>query len=173
MARRKKTDQAAAAPLAVEFDADGRVVGDEAASVEPHPMVAELGESYRSLSAWNEARPDTERLPVRLTEEEVRQLGILVANDVERLEVMKEDNASIKKGLKASEEALQRKISEHSRVVRKGVEIRDVQVARVADLDRCVARLLRLDTGEFVEGRDRPLSTHEIEELRQQKLPGV
>lgn len=179
MARKKKQET----PLpSVTFAPDGQVVDEDSTqpkdppqvlATELHPAVSELGEPYRAMSTWDPRRPEKESLPVRLNPDEIRELGIRNAEDYERLEVMKEDHASIKKGLKASEDNLQRQISERSRVVRKGVKLRDVEVVRVADLDRCVARLLRVDTGEFVDGRDRPLATHEVEELRQQKLPGV
>jgi hypothetical protein len=143
-----------------------------------HPLVTALIESRGggrmvALEDFNEERPRTESLPVKLNKDELIALGKQASDKAEYLDHVKEQNANQRKAMKQGEEALESELREVHRHIGRGEDNRHVPVQRIADLPRNVSLLIRLDNGEVVAGRERALTAREIEEATQVRLPGV
>jgi hypothetical protein len=104
-------------------------------------------------------------LPVRLSDERQIELAHELAENVRRLERMKEIHAGRKKEMREEEQIEQAGISEVSGWLHNGAEPKTVPVEWVADFPSGRKELIRTDTGEVVE-------TAELEDADRQTLLG-
>jgi hypothetical protein len=110
-------------------------------------------------------------LPVILTREEREAKALELSKSVKKLTDLKNLNKEAKKEMKESEDLLEAKVKTLARIHRDGKEDRAVEVIEHADIGRCLWVTTREDTGEQV--RTRPMSSHDLAEARQERLPGL
>lgn len=101
----------------------------------------------------------TESLPVKLTEEELLDLGQQLAQVESEVKAHEEHAVSVKAGLKHREAQLDAQRAEVASKIRAKSELREVNVETTADYKRGIATTTRLDT--MVKVRERSLSIAE------------
>ena len=89
------------------------------------------------------------KLPVQLSDDELRQKGIHLARLLDEIE----DKNSEKKDIGKEVKTLKEKAAEIKKHLTSGVEERSVEVRETADWKRKRVTLTRTDTGETVEDR--------------------
>lgn len=94
-----------------------------------------------------------EKLPVQLSDEEVRLRGEELAAKRKEWEAVKAEAKAAAQAAKSQLDELDTDISELARVVRARTEWRDVEVIEQRDFDRGLVETIRTDTGEVVRSR--------------------
>lgn len=92
-------------------------------------------------------------LPVKLTDEEKKDRGQLMAQQVQAIKRLELELAAIKAEFKGKLQAANTAISLYSDTVANGVEYREVECEQVPDRVEGVVRIKRLDIGEVVAVR--------------------
>ncbi len=92
-------------------------------------------------------------LPVKLTEAEIGVEGIRLANLLQKHGEFLTQTATVKKGLKEQEEAIQADIDRVANTIRTGVTDRPVEVEMRADWERGVLDVFRCDTDTPITSR--------------------
>jgi hypothetical protein len=108
---------------------------------------------------------DAEKLPVELTEDEIRTRHQALADLLDQIDKTKAEHAQKLKTLKDSNSEIMGELTATLREVRdqlkKGTEERLIECEQVLDFQRRRAEIIRLDTGELV--RTRPLTADELQ----------
>lgn len=116
-------------------------------------------------------RIETMLLPVRLTDTEQRERGAAMASLVEERERILGQAKLAATEAKGRAEAAYEEIGRLARIVRTGVEYRDVETREEQVIDARRVDVYRVDTGEVVGSR--PMSAQEVEDALQVALfPG-
>lgn len=98
---------------------------------------------------WRDARS----IKVRLTEDEVRARGELLASSVKKRESVVEAHATEKKAMRELEEDCTRDIARLAEIVNERREERIIDVELRVNLKTGMVDVVRLDTGEVIEQR--------------------
>jgi hypothetical protein len=151
------------------------VVGDDSVRVvtRMHPSVVALvnrDSRYIPLEDYDESRQRLERLPVKLSADELHQLDKEIQELVKGQRRMEEEHKLQRKALGQAEATLKGELHCKVDLRSDGVEIRNVPIAHVADLKGNRRLVVRLDTGEVVPGRERAMTSSEMAEARQVRL---
>jgi hypothetical protein len=102
------------------------------------------------------------KLPVKLTEDEVTQLGRAMADLLAKRGGVEDEKKTAKSEFKNRLDQIDEKLEQVGASVRTGHEEREIDCDWVKDFARKTADLVRSDTGEVVETR--PLSAAEMQE---------
>lgn len=95
----------------------------------------------------------TEKLPVRLTEPELRARGDELAEKVRDRRLLDEQRKDTARDYRERLEVMDEQIGELARAVRDRTEDREVNIREEPDFKRGVMQIVRLDTGETVRER--------------------
>lgn len=112
-------------------------------------------------------KTEPENLPVKLTQDEIRERGERLAAKEGELESHMQNAKQVKAGLTANEKRLEADIQNLSLQIRDKSELRLVQCDHIADYKRGVVRVVRQDTEQVV--RERAIEESE----KQRRLDGV
>ncbi len=106
----------------------------------------------------------TERLPVKLTEDELLDFGQRLAQVESDASTHAAHADSVKKELKAKETALDAERSRLAGIVRSKHEPRDIDCHLIGYFETNRVNTIRLDTGEVVPGSERAMNLAERQE---------
>lgn len=109
----------------------------------------------------------TERLPVKLEQDELLDFGQRLAEVDSEIQSHNLHCEAVKKDLKAKETELESKRSRLAGIVRNKAEHRDVECVVLAYFDTNRVRTIREDTGKVVPGSERAMHPDE----RQESMP--
>lgn len=96
---------------------------------------------------------DTQMLPVKLTDEEIKTRAQEQQKLIQEHDEVELQRASISKSMKEQMEDLQLRVRKLKRAIESGTELRPVEVEERPDYEASKMDTYRLDTGEFVSSR--------------------
>lgn len=142
-------EPAAAEPAPAE-DIDARA-DEERAEETPEPEPEPVEEEAPKFRI--QRKPRTEKLPVKLTDEERLAYGKEMADLLAEAEQIDRETKQFKKAQDSKLAGVEAKLSERSIAISNGYEHRNVNCELVMDYEQFEVYLLRLDTYEVVERR--------------------
>lgn len=101
----------------------------------------------------------TKELECKLTSEEIRNLGVALANAIGELESLEQEKADFMADLKSRQKDARAKMKLLAEKIRSGLEVRLVECRIEKDFLANAVRAYRLDTGDLVE--ERPMTPEE------------
>lgn len=110
----------------------------------------------------------TQNLPVKLTQEEIKERGKQLAKTLAEKQVQEAERKHANDVFKGKISALESRAEDLARVVNNGIEYREVEVFEEPNLSDGVMRIYRRDTGELVDTKT--LNQEEIRRLAQREL---
>jgi hypothetical protein len=155
-----ESDDWTEAEVARERKAEWQESADgEASGALPSSLVAKPKPEAKKPTLPEILFEGTESLPVKLTEDELLDLGQQLAQVESEVKAHEEHATSVKAGLKHREAQLDAQRAEVASKIRAKSEYRDVRVQTTADYKKGIATTVRLDLMQKV--RDRALSIAE------------